>query len=126
MNSAPSLQILFTPQKPAVEPAQPLPLGGLTGGQGLHLGIDLPWKECAVTLRWRETLPALSPGHAGKQCAQESAHLCHLFRVTLGKSLPVSELVSISMKERKGTSFLIRKGRRFSGKMYGAQLRVGA
>lgn len=53
-----------------------------------------------LLLPGRETLPALTPSCAGKRCAHQSAHLCLLLLVTLGKSLPISELVSISMKQR--------------------------
>ena len=76
-----------------------------TGGLGLCEGSRARFWECALqgkccNPRWRETLPPLSPGHTGKHCAQQSAHFCHLFLVTLGKSLPNSKLVFISVEER--------------------------
>lgn len=73
----------------------------------------------------RETLPALSPSCAGKRCAQQLAHLCHLLLVALCKSLPISELVSISVKQRC-LPWGKKKVKRFHGKMCGTQHRVGA
>lgn len=78
-----------------------------------------------LLLPGRETLPALSPSCAGQRRAQQPAHLCPLLLVTLGKSLPISELVSISMKQRC-LPWEKKKVRRSHGKTCGTQHRVGA
>lgn len=54
--------------------------------------------------------------------AQQLAHLCHLLLVNLGKFLPISELVSMSVKER----CLICERKEIQWKMCGSQHRVGA